>query len=76
MVKMTATTGDGRTIVIVGMSQANVDRIKAGEPLVWELKDVGIPSVIVTVMFVETEDAIAEEMRGTGIKINREEDRR
>jgi hypothetical protein len=76
MLKMTARTGDNRTLVVLGLDRENVRLLTEGKPIVADLAELGIPGVIVSLMFGETQDAMLDELRGTGIKVAKVEDRR
>jgi hypothetical protein len=76
MLKFTARTGDNRTLVVLGLEGENVRLLTEGKPLVADLAELGIPGIIVSLMYGETQDAILDELRGTGIKLAKIEDRR
>jgi hypothetical protein len=76
MLKFTAMTGDNRKLVVLGLERENVRLLTEGKPLVADLAELGIPGVIVSLMFGETSDAILSELQGTGIKLAKVEDRR
>jgi hypothetical protein len=76
MMQFATRTGDGRTMVLLALTRADVDRMVGGEAIVANLAELKTPGVVVTLMFGETEDALLAEMQGTGIKLVPAEDRR
>jgi hypothetical protein len=56
--------GDG--IILFGLARANVERLIAGKPIVFEGALVGVPHAQILIMFGETERAIAEELVTSG----------
>lgn len=43
MVKAVARTNDGKLILILGVSEGNVERMKAGEPIYFDMDQLGFP---------------------------------
>jgi hypothetical protein len=74
MIKATATSGVGEKLVILGLSEVNVQNLKDGKPLVVEMWELGYTGKLV-IMYGETEDKIAEQFRAN-IEIGEEVDER
>lgn len=45
MVKLSLKTADGRTILILAISEKNLERLKDGNPISFSGEDVGIPAL-------------------------------
>lgn len=73
MIKAKLTNGD----LLFGISAENVNRLKKGEPIMFNLKDMGLEDRKVLIMYGETEQDIMAELINedhvdTTTKINRE----
>lgn len=68
------------TLVLLGLSRGNVERMMAGDPIRVHGDDpaIGLPGVTIVLMYGETEDAITAELRAAGVVNERTtiEDRR
>ncbi len=62
MIKFTATSGDGRTILGMGLSHGNLDRLKKGEPIRFKGEDVGLDDVDILIFSGKTEESMAKQM--------------
>jgi hypothetical protein len=62
MVKMGGTTKDGKPMAILGISEMNVQKLKEGMPILVDLKDVNGVECKVSIIYGETEDAIAKDL--------------
>lgn len=67
MIKATGKTGDGRPMVLLGLSGENVTRLMADEPIRFDLAELGLPSMVVVIVGGRTEDAITEKLREAGL---------
>ena len=53
--------------VILGLSKENIRRLKLGQPIVFEGKEIQVPGKRFIIMYGETEDTIAAELRKQGL---------
>jgi hypothetical protein len=67
VIKARGTAGDGKPVVILGLSGENVARLFAAEPIRLNLADLGLPACHVIIMAGKTEEAIAEQLRRGGL---------
>jgi hypothetical protein len=72
MIQAKATMPDGRVLILLGLSQGNIDRLKAGRPLHVDpqvLLSVQPGDVIggITIIYGETEGAIAQLLHDGGM---------
>lgn len=58
MVKAVLSNGD----VLLGLSQENIDRLKKGEPIAFNLKDLGLEKGKCFIVFGETEQQILKDL--------------
>lgn len=58
MVKAKLNNGD----LVFGISEANVEKLKQGHPIVVNLKDMGLEDRKIIITYGETEDKIFEDM--------------
>jgi hypothetical protein len=67
MVKAKATLADGRTLLVLGISEANVERLKAGDPIYFDAAQLriapGEPLGHVTVFYGKDEAELARTIR-------------
>lgn len=67
MLKASGRTGDGRALVILGLSGENMARLMAAEPITFDLADLGLPPTQVVIVGGRTEDDIAGQLREQGL---------
>lgn len=67
MIRFLATNEDGGTVIGLGLSRANVDRLVDGEPIQVDAASVNAPfRGQIFIFFGETEEAMAEELQRGG----------
>jgi len=56
---------DGKPIhsIVLGLSYANLDRLKAGRPIKIDTTELGLPGGEILIFSGETEEAMAEELK-------------
>ena len=72
MIRATLTTPTGRSIVLLGLSRANIDRLTMGQPIRVNLDELlpdGPPPAEVMISFGETEAAIVAELQAGGVRV-------
>lgn len=62
MIKFTAKTADGRTLLCMGLSYENVARLKNNFPIRFKGEDVGLPDQDIMIFVGKTEESMAKEM--------------
>lgn len=63
MIKGAGTTRNGQPLLIIGLSEINVTRLMAGEPILFETGHLGLPPLHVLILGGRTEETIAADMR-------------
>jgi len=64
MIKFTATRENGRTMVGLGISEGNVERLRQGKPIHLHLEELNLPYKIdLMIMYGETEQALADSLK-------------
>jgi hypothetical protein len=80
MVKFSAKTGEGKTLIGLGLTPENAARIMRDEPIVVDLEEFGIRGGVVLIFGGESEDAIRDLLTAGKLKLigpeTRIEDRR
>lgn len=61
MLKGKGTTSDGRPVLIIGLERGNIERLQAGQPIKFDMADVGIVGECVIVAG-ETAESIAADL--------------
>lgn len=62
MIKFTAKIGDDRTVLGIGLSHANLARLKAGEPIKFKGEPVGMPDYDILIFSGRTEESMTKEL--------------
>jgi hypothetical protein len=69
MIKAAGRTGDGRPLLILGLTEENVTRLTGGEPVrvpAAHLRALGLPPVEIAITYGPDEESIAAEIRVAG----------
>jgi hypothetical protein len=72
VIRASWTTPTGRSIVLLGLSRANVDRLTMGQPIRVDLDELlpdGPSPSEVLISFGETEAAIVAELQAAGVRV-------
>ena len=69
MIRAVATRADGTKLLLLGVDERNVERLKAGKPIMVEGGPLGLPNVAVAIMYGETMQAIIDELKEAGISV-------
>lgn len=69
MIKAAGQTGDGKPLLLLGLSGENITRLVAGEPInitsAW-MVEMGLPELTIALVYGRTEEAIMVELRAQG----------
>jgi hypothetical protein len=71
VIKGAGQTGDGQPLLLLGLSEENMARLVAGEPILIraeELVALGVPAMQVVICYGKTEAAILKDLRATILK--------
>jgi hypothetical protein len=66
MIKARLTTGDGRPLFLLGLSDLNVHRLREKDPILVDLEPLGGPPVSVAILWGATEQAMVDDLRAQG----------
>lgn len=66
MIKAAGKTTDGRTLLIFGISEENIARLRRGEPVFVDGRDVGQPDICVTIFAGKTEETMMMDLKSRG----------
>lgn len=67
MIKAAGRTGDGKPLLLLGLSGENVTRLMSDEPIRFDMADVGLPPMVVVIVGGRTEDDITAQLRSHGL---------
>ena len=67
MIKARGRTGDGKPLVILGLSGEAMARLMADEPIQVNLAEMGLPACLVVIVGGRTELAITQRLERTGL---------
>lgn len=56
----------GDTGLLIGLSEENVKRLKAGQPIAFDMSAVGLPPGRCVIIYGQTEDRIAKDLADGG----------
>jgi hypothetical protein len=62
MLKASGTTENGEPLLLIGLSEGNMQKLLAGEPIHFALKDVGLGAGSVMILGGKTELDIAQQL--------------
>lgn len=57
----------GGNVVLLGLSRMNVERLMADMPILIDGAEVGLPGIMLAIIFGETEEQIAQELARRGL---------
>ena len=64
MVKFTVLGANGRTLLGIGLSQENLDRLKQGQPIIFTSEEISLPwKADILIMFGNTESDMKKELK-------------
>lgn len=69
MIKASGKTGDGKPLLILGLSRENLDRLPLDQPIAIrpeQLAELGMPEMTIVILGGETEQDIAEDISALG----------
>lgn len=61
MIKLGATTDKGRKLLVLGITEGNVQRLREGKPIHVHGEEMGAPGVEVVIVLGANEEALAEQ---------------
>lgn len=67
MIKATGKTGDGKPLVLLGLSGENVTRLMADEPITFNLAEMGLPALQVVIIGGRTQAEIVAQLEQYGL---------
>ena len=67
MIRAAAVADDGTRTILLGLTPANVRRLRAGEPIRVDGDELGEPGLRIIVVFGQTERAITADIRAAGV---------
>ena len=67
MFKARGQTNDGRPVIVIGLSYGNLDRLRGGEPIEFNLSEIGLTGGCI-ILAGKTEDAILKELTGVALE--------
>jgi len=65
MIKARGTTGDGRPLMVIGLSRENCERLLDNKPISFDAAELGL-KLSVIILGGEDEEEIAEDLRSIG----------
>jgi hypothetical protein len=67
MIKIKARTGDGKAIAMIGLTGENITRLVAGEPILFDMSEFGMPPCMFTIAYGKTERDLLVPLAERGI---------
>lgn len=55
--------GKNKSLIGLGLSKGNIDRLKKGDPIYFSLEELGIEGYDVTIMYGETQDSMKQQLK-------------
>ena len=72
MIKARAHRDDGTSIMLLGLSNLNLQKLQAGLPIAFDGKPFGYDGEVI-IVWGETEQAIVDALRGAGVQLPEEQ---
>ena len=69
MLKVKAQSPNGRILLLFGLSNQNIKRLKKGQPILFPLDDFGYEGVDVSIIHGDTEQSMKEDLQKGGLDI-------
>lgn len=69
MLKAVMTKGDGTKLILLGLEEMNIQRLKEGKPIHVEGEDIGFPGIQIGIMYGETQQAMMDELKKSGVEL-------
>jgi hypothetical protein len=63
MLKAVMTKGDGTKLILLGLEEQNIQRLKEGQPIHVEGEDIGFPGIQIGIMYGETQQHMIDELK-------------
>lgn len=57
----------GGNVVLIGLSRMNVNKLIAGQPILFDGSEVDVPGIQIAIYFGETEEAMIDELGKRGL---------
>lgn len=67
MIKGTGQTGDGRPLLVLGLTGENITRLMADEPILINLADMDLPDTQIIIIAGKTDEDIAKKLTKHGL---------
>jgi hypothetical protein len=68
MICASAVSGDGRPLVLLGLTPENLRRLRGGEPILVDLRELGVDARV-SITFGQTERALVASLRALGLEL-------
>jgi hypothetical protein len=72
MIKFITRGKNGQSIVGLGLSEGNVERLKKNDPMYFSLDALGIEGVDIMIVYGETEESIIADFKRHGVTFGKE----
>ena len=59
--------GRAGSVVLLGLSRANVERLMQDQPIRFDGREVGLPGIAIVIIGGETEQAMTDQLRAEGV---------
>ncbi len=69
MLKAVMTKGDGTKLILLGLEELNIQRLKEGKPIHVEGEDIGFPGIQIGIIYGETQQAMIDELKKSGVEL-------
>jgi hypothetical protein len=69
VIKAQTRQDNGRSLVLLGLVEGNVERLEAGQPIKFSGEQVGIEGVDLAILYGDTEEVIIEELEKAGVEL-------
>lgn len=68
MIKFTSPKANGETLIGLGLEEGNIERLKDGKPILFNLSELGFEGMEVMIMYGKDQEDIKMQLRQAGMK--------
>lgn len=68
MIKFTSTKSNGESFIGIGLEEGNIERLKEGKPIVFDMSELGFEGMELMIMYGKDKQDITAQLRKAGMK--------
>jgi hypothetical protein len=69
MIKFVTQSKDGAKVIGLGLEAENINRLIDGQPIAFDMAELGLPGQKILIMYGESQDDIKQQLRDSGLEL-------